>query len=224
MVTLLQQISLTNQTLHMKKPSLITTGLSCILIVVSCNNSDLHTKASTDSAMRNNDSISTPVSPSEKKDGVCCFSTMDEVYQFFPTGGPDMQPSGDDYSGDLVCKNDAETQSSVSRSYASGNGKLTLRISDYCINPKRVELDLERRQKNTINLYGKDKEVKDLADAHGLYHGFAVFSAAAKNNYLHVVVDGRFSVTIAGTNQDNFSDIFKLFALIPMDKLAAFKR
>jgi len=208
----------------MKKSALILPILFGLLIG-ACNNSDLHTKASTDStsgADEKTESPSTSDSKTSNKPAACCFSSIDEVKQFFPAGDAEVKTSGGEPSGDLICQNDPETQSNISCGYTIGNGKLMMRISDYCINPDRVEQDYEKRHTNTLNVYGKDKEIKDISGEN--YKGFAVYSASGKNGYLQAIVDGRFIITIAGTNQTNFNDIFKLFALVPMSKLAAFKK
>jgi hypothetical protein len=230
----------------MKKFVFLTVLTVILAWSTACNNSGLPSNASNDSVPRPKDSvdISTgntgtnnkdntapgtntgtrettgPNAPS-KETSTCCFESMDEVQQFFPAGTNDIKPV-DDVSGNLLCPDDSETQSTVSKSYMMGSTKFNVRISDYCINPRRIETDYERKHKNTLDIFGKDKEVQDLSGAS--YSGFAVYSPSGKNSFLYVVVDKRFGVTIAGNNQSSFMESLKMFDQLPVSKLAGFKK
>src|SRR5689334_20975827 len=109
------------------KKSAFVLPLLASLIIGACNNSDLHTRASTDSTTGSDDSIESPststTNNTPKPAATCCFASIEEVKQFFPTGDAEIKISSDAPSGDLICQNDPETPSSVSCGYSIGNGK-----------------------------------------------------------------------------------------------------
>ena len=147
-----------------------------------------------------------------------------EAQQFFPATTADLKPAQGAPSGNLVCTEDIGSENGLTQTYINGKGRLVLKINDYCISPRKLELDYDRRYKITLKIYGADRELKDLSGPNGSYKGFAIYSATNKTSYLVVTVDGRFGITIVGVDQDNFADITRLFEMIPVDKLAAFKK
>jgi hypothetical protein len=206
-----------------KKPGIIFL-IAGLLIMSACNNSSIETKASRKDKSKNNDTGLSSTKPVVKPRS-CCFMDNDEVMPFFPvaTGNIKKVQNGT-VSGSLYCSEDAEMESGLLQTYTTGTGRLVVKITDYCINPRKLELDYDRRYKNTPKAYGDDKEMKDLSGANGIYKGFAVYSAKNKSSYLLAMVDERFGVTITGVDQEKFDDILRLFELVPVDKLAAFRK
>lgn len=203
----------------MRKAITTTLYVAGIFLFTCCNNSGVETKASLDSK-------DAPVKAEEKiAVKSCCFFDKEEVAQFFPPATTDLPLAKDGaLSGNLVCSEDGDTESSLSKTYLTSSGRLVLKISDYCINPRRLELDYKRRYQNTLKVYGEDQQVKEITDQAGMYKGFAIFSAKNKASYLVVIVDDRFGITITGVNQDKITDIVSLFESIPAGKLAGFKK
>ncbi len=224
----------------MKKPTLAFAALAWLVLGIACNNSGEEKKVTNEveslskTAPAGVDKNVTDVESSNKNvpaavtkpASKCCFANMDECRQFLPISGEHIKQvvSTDPETGELICSEDVDTPNSVTQLYTAGSGKLTLKISDYCISPAKAAVDYDRKYKTTLAVYPKDREVKELADPNGRFKGFAVYSPSDKSSYLHAVVDGRFKVTIAGSGQDKFSHILDLWSTLPVDKLAAFKK
>lgn len=191
--------------------------LAAAAFISACNN---NAGIETKSSLNDDKAINEKLAPGT---GSCCFMSTDEANRFFPAGSAEI-PAADNQpaSGNLQCTQDGETESSLSKSYLNGNGRLVLKLSDYCVNPRRLELDYNRRYTNTLKIFGEDKVEKELADPSGRYSGFTVFSAKNKSSYLVAVVDKRFGVTISGVDQVNGDDIVRLFNMIPLDELAGY--
>jgi hypothetical protein len=194
----------------MKKITSFILLLVSLFIYTSCNNSGVETKAKVDVKAGNVKS--------------CCFMDNEEAQQFFPVATSDIKPAQASPTGNLVCTEDVGPENGLTQTYTTGKGRLVLKINDYCINPRKLELDYDRRYKTTLKIYGADRELKELSGPNGSYKGFAVYSATNKMSYLAVIVDGRFGITVVGVDQENFTDINRLFEMIPVEKLAAFKK
>ncbi|MBL0154491.1 MAG: hypothetical protein IPP93_13800 [Chitinophagaceae bacterium] len=188
------------------------------LVLASCNNNaGLADKAADDSNKQ-------AASAAAKKTS-CCFMNPADGQRFFPAASGSISPvDTTEAFADLYCSEEGDSPSSFTKAYKSGEGRMSLRISDFCINPHRAETDYEKRKKVTVDSYNADRELRDLADGHGNYKGFAVFSPSGKSAYLHVIVDGRFSITIAGISQHSIDDVISLFKMVPLDQLAGFGR
>jgi len=196
---------------------------SAMLFGASCNNSSgLASNAGGSASSADSNS---PSSKRNDKERACCFVNEDEGQLFFPAASGTIKPQTESTPvGDLNCSASGDSPSSFAKVYVSGSGKMTLRINDYCINPRRSQMDYDVKKKNTSDLYGKDIVTRDITDPTGAYSGFAIFSPSQKNAYLHVVVDGRFSIVVTGIYQQSIEDVISLFKMVPIDKLVAFKK
>jgi hypothetical protein len=198
----------------------LTSMIIATLFFCSCNNSGLADKASGDINTEDSDLIKA----NKSKALACCFLDENEGQQFFPAGSATIKPVNAAASGELNCSENGDSPSSFSKIYQSGSGKMTLRINDFCSNPRRSQSDYDLKKKNTMILYGKNQADQNLDDPGGLYTAFVVYSPSQKMAYLQAIVDKRFAVIISGIDQQSADDVIALFKMVPVNQLAAFKK
>lgn len=155
----------------------------------------------------------------------CCFMKEGDFYPFFPIpkeGDLTVFNNKTHPSASINCgeENRLSLGNLIYRIKGNNIRELHLRIFDYCNRNNELKQDYERRKKN----YSNDKKASlTYLEKKGVYEGFT-YTVPKQQVYLVAMVDGRFKVQIQATTHDNLEMTMKLFEMIPLEKLAMFKK
>jgi hypothetical protein len=159
--------------------------------------------------------------PTTSPGGSCCFQTEEQFKQFLPAACGDVKEADDKYAASLLCLQDPNDLSSVTKSYVGADGKrLSLQIRDYCAKPDALKEDYERRSNSSKNdpVEHEYSEIK----VNGVFNGYSHYSPKNKTVYVLAVVDDRFRVQITGQEASSTKDAFTLLNKLPLAELAKF--
>lgn len=168
--------------------------------------------------------------------GDCCFKQESDFEKFIPKGNEMITPFGKGSSNFFCNADDDPKRTTFNVKYQIDKMQykdpknykyISLRIEDYCANPK-VMLDKHARMRKTSEDYAaKNPNVKmENLKMDGVYEGYAVVDATKGNNsqnvMINVIVDNRIRIDITGIDHTRLDIAKQLLELIPVKELAAF--